>query len=514
MPRLRRALGWWPLWTALGITALTVMLTWSAMGQPATDCRPSEILAGCGEPPPIGRVLLVLGIEAVVVFVAVLLVALAVRWFARLVVRSGRWLTRRPAPALDPSRPRSAPWWRGHRRIGAVILTLVIFAAGVGADRMGVFGGPAAAGDFGLIRQAWDLLHSEYVRAPDLDSSAMAHAAIGAMTEAVGDVGHTKFLTPGEAAAENEDLSGTYVGIGLDLDESGTMPVVTVVATGGPAQRAGLLVGDTIEFIDGRSTRGMSDDDLTQALRGPDGTQVMLVVGRAGSTGPVSVSVTRGVIATSAVDWAMVPGTSVAFVQLAIFSDGAADELATALAEVHAAGATGIVLDLRGNPGGKADEAVGVASEFLASGIVVQSRDADGVVRAASVDRPAIDTTSPLVVLIDADSASAAEIVASALQDAGRATLVGETTFGTGTGLAEFRLDDGSLLEIGTAEWLTRNGRSVWRAGVAPDIAVALPDRAEPVAAADLREAGGDSLQSSNDAPLLEAVRLLGRGGS
>ena len=111
---------------------------------------------------------------------------------------------------------------------------------------------------------------------------------------------------------------------------------------------------------------------------------------------------TRGVVAVSAVDWAMVPGTSVALVQLAIFSDGVADDLAKALAQVHAAGATGIVLDLRGNPGGMADEAVGVASEFIASGIVVRSRDADGVVRSASVDRAVLDATTPVAVLIDA----------------------------------------------------------------------------------------------------------------
>ena len=377
-------------------------------------------------------------------------------------------------------------WWRGHRRIGAAVLALVMFAAGVGADRSGLLG-PSDAGDFGLIRQAWDLLHSEYVGAASLDSSNMAHAAIRAMTEAVGDTGHTVFLTPEEAAAEEQDLSGTYVGIGVHLDESGTLPVITSVVADGPAEHAGLRSGDRIREIGGTSTSAMTDQELTAAIRGSAGSEVTLLVERSGTAAPVSVRVTRGVVAISAVDWAMVSGTTLALVQLAIFSDGAADELATALAQVHAAGATGIVLDLRGNPGGMADEAVGVASEFIASGIVVQSRDADGVVRSASVDRAVLDSTTPLVVLIDADSASAAEVVASALQDAGRATLVGEQTAGTGTLLASVSLDDGSLLEIGTAEWLTRGGRSVWHVGVAPDVQVALPVGAEPILPSDLR---------------------------
>ena len=134
------------------------------------------------------------------------------------------------------------------------MLATVIFAAGVGSDRIGLFGGPADSGEFGVIRQAWDLLHSEYVRASDLDSSDMAHAAIRAMTEAVGDTGHTVFLTPEEAAAEEQALSGTYVGIGVNLDESGSTPVVTSVVADGPAERAGLQSGDRIREVGSTST--------------------------------------------------------------------------------------------------------------------------------------------------------------------------------------------------------------------------------------------------------------------
>ena len=168
-----------------------------------------------------------------------------------------------------------------------------------------------------------------------------------------------------------------------------------------------------------------------------------------------------------------------------------------------------MVLDLRGNPGGVADEAIHVASEFLASGVVVQGRDRFGVVRAAMVEPRWGDKTTPLVVLVDADSASAAEIVASALQDAGRAILVGETTFGTGTTVVDFNLDDGSVLSIGIYEWLTRNGRSVWHSGVRPDITVAMRDGTTPITPSELAALAPGELGSSRDAQLIAAMTLL-----
>ena len=229
-----------------------------------------------------GALLRVLGIEAAITFTSVLLLALLVRWFVRASIRVGRRLPgAAPAASFDECGTAHTGWWRRHRRISAVLLVLVIFCAGVGADRVGLFG-PTDAGDFGLVRQAWDVLHIEYVGAAGLDSNDMAHAAIRAMTEAVGDTDHTVFLTPEEAAAEEEDLSGTYVGIGIDLDDSGATPEVTSVATGGPADKAGLQAGDRIEDIDGASTHGMSYDELVAALRGADGSEVTLLVERSG----------------------------------------------------------------------------------------------------------------------------------------------------------------------------------------------------------------------------------------
>ena len=154
------------------------------------------------------------------------------------------------------------------------------------------------------------------------------------------------------------------------------------------------------------------------------------------------------------VDWTMLPDSSIALIQLEVFSDGASDQVGNMVRGANLAGATGIVLDLRGNPGGSIDEAVRVISEFVASGPAVQMRDRSGTVRVAYVDGGIVDGTTPLAVLVDGDSASAAEMVAAALQEAGRAVLIGQTTFGTGTGLAGYYLADGSVLEVGKARGL------------------------------------------------------------
>ena len=187
------------------------------------------------------------------------------------------------------------------------------------------------------------------------------------------------------------------------------------------------------------------------------------------------------------VTWAMVPGTRTAVLRLEEFSHGAADELKAALGEIKTAGADRVVFDLRGNPGGYVDEAVGVASQFLASGDVFVERDASGKETSHPVSPGGAATDLPLVVLIDGGTASSAEIVSGAIQDAGRAELIGVKTFGTGTVLGEFALADGSALRVGTVEWLTPKGRRIWHEGIAPDVAVERADDVAPIVPDDLR---------------------------
>ncbi|HEX6868978.1 MAG TPA: S41 family peptidase, partial [Candidatus Limnocylindrales bacterium] len=162
-------------------------------------------------------------------------------------------------------------------------------------------------------------------------------------------------------------------------------------------------------------------------------------------------------------------------------------------------------------PGGYVNEAVGIASQFLREGVVYVERNAQGEKTPHEVTPDGVAYDLPLAVLVDGDTASSSEILSGALQDAGRATVVGETTYGTGTVLGEFVLSDGSALRIGTVEWLTPSGRRIWHEGIAPDVTVSLPEGAEPVDPSDLRSMTAAGVASMTDAPLAKALELLAR---
>ncbi|MCA9869571.1 MAG: S41 family peptidase, partial [Anaerolineae bacterium] len=166
-------------------------------------------------------------------------------------------------------------------------------------------------------------------------------------------------------------------------------------------------------------------------------------------------------------------------------------------------------LDLRNNPGGLLDEAIGVASQFLSSGNVLQEQDAQGAVQDVPVRSGGIATDLPIVVLVNQGTASASEIVAGALQDDGRAQVLGETTFGTGTVLNEYNLSDGSALLLATEQWLTPKGRVIWHQGIEPDVIVSLPDGATSLYPGVEAEMTPEELQSSTDTQLLNALKLL-----
>ncbi len=419
-------------------------------------------------------------------------------------------------PAPDPDRPavgRSRPLGGA---VAAVVLSLTLFVGGVAADRAGLVpwgpGAPAAArgSDFALVGQAWDLLQAHYVDSSTLDWRQIAYGAIGGMTQAVGDIGHTTFLTPDALASEQAALSGSYVGIGVVVDISDGRPVIVSVFPGGPAERAGLVHGDRILSIDGTDTQAMPLSTVSVHIRGPSGSSVTLVVAPAGSGSERTVRVERASVDVPAVAWAMVPGRTVADVHILEFSRGAADALRSALDAATSAGATAIVLDLRDDPGGYVDEAVGVASQFIASGVVYISEDASGTKTPVQVKTDAHRTNLPLVVLVNHATASAAEIVAGALLDHGRAPIVGATTFGTGTVLLQYDLADGSALRIGTQKWLTPSGRQIWHHGIVPTQAVSLPSSVNPLFPDQLKGMTVAQLSAAGDAQLARALALLG----
>ena len=381
-------------------------------------------------------------------------------------------------PSIDQpivaARPRS-------RRPGGAVKGLIVasalaltFGAGVGIGRTipdqagggtAIAASPSASdGELALIREAWDTIHQNYVDAKDLNDQTLAYGAINGLTDAVGDTGHTSFLTPQERQSSQSSLSGSYVGIGAEMDTtSDGLPLVVGVFRGSPADGAGLHAGDILIDVDGRSTTGSNLDTVIGWVRGEAGTTVVLTV-KAGTDAPErTLKIVRADVHIQPVSWTMVAGSKTAVVRLEQFSTGASDALIAALSAARAAGADRLVFDLRGDPGGYVGEAVAVASQFLASGTVYIERNAKGEEKATPVKPGGVATDLPLVVLVDHGTASASEIVAGAIQDAGRAKVVGVTTFGTGTVLGEFPLSDGSALRIGTVEWLTQGPRHLAR---------------------------------------------------
>jgi carboxyl-terminal processing protease len=360
-----------------------------------------------------------------------------------------------------------------------------------------------------LYNEALQTIRQNFVGQSSVTDKQLLYGSIKGMVDSLGDTGHSVFLTPEEYQAFQTSLNATVAGIGVLLSDSSGALVVTRVIAGSPAAEAGIKMGDVITAVDGVPTAGWTLDQLSIKVRGSVGTKVKITVVRSGSATPIDFDITRAQVSVPLVGWGMVPGTHVADIVIIEFSSGAADQLQTALDESKKAGATSIVLDLRGNPGGYASEATSVASSFLEDGVVYIEQDAAGNDTTVNVDTSQPHTNLPLAVLVDHNSASSSEIVAGALQDSGRAKIVGEATYGTGTVLQKFELSDGSVIFLGTAYWLTPAGHKIFGVGIQPDDAVALASGVVPVDPTDLGSMTAAQLNSSGDAQLLAAVHDL-----
>lgn len=362
--------------------------------------------------------------------------------------------------------------------------------------------------DISLIEEAWNLVDQNYVDRSALKSKELTYGAIGGMVAALGDEGHTTFLTPEMVAEQHSLTEGEFEGIGAYVEMKDGQPVIVSPIDGSPAYDAGVNPGDIIVAVDGQEVAGWTVEEVVGRIKGPAGTQVEIVFMDPESGDTRTLKITRARIEVVNVSWQMLPGTQIAQVRIVSFSEGVTEDLAAILKQALEAGAQGLILDLRSNPGGLLDEAVGVASQFLTEGDVLLMQDARGKRTAEEVLPGASAPDTPMVVLIDQGSASASEIVAGALRDHGRAVLVGQTTFGTGTVLYEFPLSDGSSLLLAIQEWLTPNGDSFWHEGITPDVEVSLPDDAEPVLPGR-GEQTEETLQASKDEQVLKAIELL-----
>ncbi len=371
--------------------------------------------------------------------------------------------------------------------------------------------GPVASGgapSWSLLDQAYALLRANYVDQSALDPATLQQGAIQGLMDAVNDPGHTGYLTAAEVAARDQSLSGTFVGVGAVLDLRNNAATIVRVLPGSPAQKAGLRAGEVILRVDGVSVAGQALEQIVVKVRGPAGTSVTLGL-RDLDGSERSLTIVRAKLDLPLVSWALAPGSHDAVIRLETFSTGAANDLVAAITAARAAGAAGIVLDLRANPGGYVSEAVNVASQFLGSGVVYVSQDRSGKQVPHEVAGGGIATDIPLVVLVDGQTASAAEIVTGAIQDAGRATIVGETTYGTGTVVGTFPLSDGSAVTIGTERWLTPKGHAIWREGLTPDQVVALAQGVNFLVPDDFATLGPNGIGASSDTQLQAALRSL-----
>jgi carboxyl-terminal processing protease len=236
---------------------------------------------------------------------------------------------------------------------------------------------------------------------------------------------------------------------------------------------------------------------------------VKINVMREGQAAPVKLTITRGKVEVPSVSWRRLPGAPVAHLAIHGFNKHADAELKQALKELRAAGARGVILDLRGNPGGLKEQAVKVTSEFLTEGTVFIEQDAQGRRKEIPVVPGGAATEIPLVVLIDEGTASSAEICAGAIQDYARGKLVGMPTFGTGTVLEPFRLSDGGAVFLAVAQWFTPKGRKIWHHGITPDFKVELPEGAVILLPETEVSLTAEGLARSQDRQLLKGLEVL-----
>ncbi len=405
--------------------------------------------------------------------------------------------------------------------VGALLLitAIVFFAGGMAFDRialrgLSLFRGGGSEGglDTALLEEAREIIQQHFVIQELATDENLQTGALAGMVDILGDTGHSRFMTPSMVEEQHNYTAGEFEGIGAYVEMRDGLVTVVSPIDNSPAQAAGVQPGYIVMEVNGEDmTNGMSLQDVVDRIIGPAGTEVTIKFFDPETSEEVVLTIKRARIELENVTSTMLPGTSLAFIRIAGFSRDVGKDLAAAIDAAEAQGATGIILDLRNDPGGLLDEAIAVAGQFLPpDSVVVLRQDAQENIREERTSSKDESTALPLVVLINQGSASASEIVSGALQDHQRATLVGETTFGTGTVLNEFPLSDGSAILLATEQWLTPDGRVIWREGIVPDEVVELTGPVRLVVPATADDLTAEELAATEDAQLLRAMELLG----
>jgi len=354
--------------------------------------------------------------------------------------------------------------------------------------------------DLTQVQQAARLIQADYVDS-SVDPKKLSQGSVQGMVSSLGDP-YTVYFDPAQYKKLKQSYNGQYTGIGVyvSFNASG-YPTITGTVPGSPAATAGVKSGDQIIKVGDKDVKGLTADQATALIQGPEGTEVTLTIDRGGQT--LTFTITRAQIQVPTVRTATV-GDRVLYVRIYQFGSATSDEFATALKN-GLSGSVGVILDLRGDPGGFVSAADDVITQFVSSGETFETRDRNGTDR-HQVGSQHTAPTVPLVVLVDANSASASEIVAGSLQVHHRAKLVGTTTFGKGSVQQDFVLNDGSDIHLTVERWYLPNGETIDHKGLTPDVPVKLAN------ASDAFDVAQPSLGYAKDAQLNAALGVLAGG--
>ena len=328
--------------------------------------------------------------------------------------------------------------------------------------------------DFNLFWNVWDLLHKQYVDKGNLNEKKMFYGAMRGMVAALGDP-YTVFMDPKNAEEFANDLAGIFEGIGAEIGIRKEILVIIAPLVDTPAAKAGLKAGDKIYAIDGVSTAGMTVDEAVNKIRGPKDMEVILTISRDGIAKAKDVKIKRGVIVVKSVNTES-RSDGIFVIKITNFNNDTLYLFKQAVSKIIEANPKGIILDLRNNPGGYLDTAVEVASEWIEDGNIVTEKFTEEKKNEYLARGRARLKDFSTVVLVNQGSASASEIVAGALKDFGKATIIGKETFGKGSVQTMEELSDGSSVKITVAKWLTPKGNCINDHGIMPDIIVELTE--------------------------------------
>ena len=335
---------------------------------------------------------------------------------------------------------------------------------------------PASQGEFPAIMEVYNRLRAMHYFYEEGDSPDLVEGAIQGMIDALGDP-YSTFFTMEEFEGFTEHLGGAFYGIGAEVTTiSGEITIVAPMPHS-PAEEAGVLPNDIVIEVDGNDVTGQSLQAVISQIRGPEGSEVVLGIIRAGSPEPLEITIIRGRIAQETVRYHMIEGTSVGYVQVTTFGENTAREFEDAIEALEAEGMEALMVDLRNNGGGYMQAVTQMVDYLLPEGKrIVRSQDRTG----AGNDHMTTDRTPgkdyPIVTLINGGSASASEIFAAAMKEAGGQPVVGTTSFGKGTVQVTLPLDERSMLKITTQSWLTSDGNWINEVGVEPTLFVEAPE--------------------------------------